>query len=919
MMKHGPLRKFGWVALAATIVLAGCAAGDEGVESVEPLAQSLSSISVSSFTLVNATTDQDIGALQSGDVIDLDQVGQALNVRANTSGSVAQVRFGLDGVSNYRTEGVAPYALEGDRSGDYYAWTPSLGSHTLTATPLNAAGEQGTPLTITFEVVEGGAIDPCQGVVCNTPPSRSCQGPEAVSYVSPGMCQGGSCVYAEVREACDDSGQVCAQGVCVAPTSDLALTLVNADTDADISPLSDGATLDLAALGESLSVRADVSVSFASVTFTLDGALIKTENVAPYAIAGDSPQGDYNPWTPALGSRQLTVRAHSAAGGSGSVVAEKSVSFEVVSGSPPPSNAVTVTGEKRLWHPITFTFQGPSASEQGGTNPFLDSRFDLRFEHLATGRVVKVPGYFAADGDAADSHASSGSSWRAKFSPDAVGTWRYTASFRQGSNVAISLSATAGSPASFDGATGTFQVSASNKTGRDLRAKGLLSYAEDHHLQFMGDGTRFLKGGAGSPENFLAYHQFDATFDGDNISGWTQCKNDDLGADGLHHYAPHVSDWRSGDPSWSGGKGKGIIGAVNYLADQGMTSFYLLSMTANGDGCDVWPWTEPKQTLRYDVSKLDQWEQVLEYMNRRGIVVHMLQQETENDQLLDGGALGTERKLYYRELIARFSHLPGLIWNLGEETTNTDAQRVAFADYISALDPYDHPLVVHTYPGDKNKVYTPLLGVDDFDGASLQIGQPSSVYSETLKWYNDSEAASRPWACFLDEIGPANVGAKPDSADPDHDDLRKQALWGNLMAGGGGAEWYFGYSFAHDDLNAEDFRSRANLWAQTRHALSFFTQQLPFWTMSPQPAALSSATGYVLADPGQVYAVYLKSGGQVSLTLPSGNYTVRWYNPRSGGALQTGTISTVSGGGARSIGLPPSSTSSDWAAVIKRS
>ena len=28
----------------------------------------------------------------------------------------------------------------------------------------------------------------------------------------------------------------------------------------------------------------------------------------------------------------------------------------------------------------------------------------------------------------------------------------------------------------------------------------------------------------------------------------------------------------------------------------------------------------------------------------------------ENDQMLDGGALGDERKLYYRELIARFSH-----------------------------------------------------------------------------------------------------------------------------------------------------------------------------------------------------------------------------------------------------------------------
>jgi hypothetical protein len=36
------------------------------------------------------------------------------------------------------------------------------------------------------------------------------------------------------------------------------------------------------------------------------------------------------------------------------------------------------------------------------------------------------------------------------------------------------------------------------------------------------------------------------------------------------------------------------------------------------------------------------------------IRVHLSLQE--NDQMLNNGALGDERKLYYRELIARFSH-----------------------------------------------------------------------------------------------------------------------------------------------------------------------------------------------------------------------------------------------------------------------
>ena len=54
-----------------------------------------------------------------------------------------------------------------------------------------------------------------------------------------------------------------------------------------------------------------------------------------------------------------------------------------------------------------------------------------------------------------------------------------------------------------------------------------------------------------------------------------------------------------------------------------------------------------------------------------------------------------------------------------------------------------------------------------------------------------------------------NIGtAKPDADDPSHDEVNGPVLWGNLMAGGAGVEWYFGYKFAHSDLNCEDWHSR---------------------------------------------------------------------------------------------------------------
>ncbi|MDZ7849108.1 MAG: hypothetical protein U5L96_21635 [Owenweeksia sp.] len=99
-----------------------------------------------SLTLINADTDQDIANLVDGDTIDLNALAtNNLNIRANTSPStVGSVIFDLDGNSNYRTESAAPYALVGDSNGDYYVWNPSLGNHSLTATPYTSSGGKGT-------------------------------------------------------------------------------------------------------------------------------------------------------------------------------------------------------------------------------------------------------------------------------------------------------------------------------------------------------------------------------------------------------------------------------------------------------------------------------------------------------------------------------------------------------------------------------------------------------------------------------------------------------------------------------------------------------------------------------------------------------------------------------------------------------
>ncbi len=126
------------------------------------------------FVLIDADTDRAINSLVDGDVLVLDTLPTAnLSVRADTlPATVGSVRFNLDSITNFRTENVAPYALFGDRSGNYAPWSgvALVGTHSLTATPFSGSkgsGTVGTPLSISFEIVEMSVGDPPGDIILN--------------------------------------------------------------------------------------------------------------------------------------------------------------------------------------------------------------------------------------------------------------------------------------------------------------------------------------------------------------------------------------------------------------------------------------------------------------------------------------------------------------------------------------------------------------------------------------------------------------------------------------------------------------------------------------------------------------------------------------------------------------------------------
>lgn len=586
---------------------------------------------------------------------------------------------------------------------------------------------------------------------------------------------------------------------------------------------------------------------------------------------------------------------------------------------------VKISGELKKWHRVTLTFSGPATSEQDEHNPFLDYRLNVIFRNGE--KVYLVPGYYAADGNAAESGANSGNKWRVHFCPDDEGLWKYQVSFRKGKAISVSDEVNAGEPVFFDSTEGIIEIGPTDKTGRDFRGKGKLRYAGNRYLQFAETGDYFLKGGADSPENFLGYEDFDETFANRDLM---QRPGDNIPAGKLHTYEPHGGDWQEGDPVWRKSMGKNIIGALNYLASRGMNSVYMLTMNVMGDGDDVWPWTDRNERYRFDCSKLDQWEIVFSHMDQVGLMMHFVTQETENQCLLDIGQTDVQRKLYYRELVARFSHHLAITWNLGEENGpadfspigQTDKQRKDAAAYLKRINPYNDQVVIHTHSSDhdRNKIITPLLGDDGMDGLSIQAGNLFETHFQTLKWQKLSADSGKTWVVCVDEIGPASTGVKPDSVDPDHNDVRKYVLWSNLMAGGGGVEWYFGYNFTDNDLGCENWRSREIMWDQTRYAIDFFQKHLPYWKMKSKDDITPDKKDYCFVLEGEIYAIYIPEGGRAELDLSGykGDYNIHWFNPSKGGELESGTKTLVSAGQKVDIGLPPADTDKDWVAVVVR-
>jgi hypothetical protein len=118
------------------------------------------------------------------------------------------------------------------------------------------------------------------------------------------------------------------------------------------------------------------------------------------------------------------------------------------------------------------------------------------------------------------------------------------------------------------------------------------------------------------------------------------------------------------------------------------------------------------------------------------------------------------------------------------------------------------------------------------------------------------------------------------------------------------------------------------MWTQSRYAIEFFYKNnIPFWDMSYVPHRLMNRRDRLLSNIDNTFmVVYLRSIGTTASSIimtisTSGIYSVKWYNPRTGGSLKNGNIASILGGGTtgKSFGFPPDPLDKkDWVVLFRK-
>ncbi|HUE22549.1 MAG TPA: DUF4038 domain-containing protein [Bryobacteraceae bacterium] len=284
---------------------------------------------------------------------------------------------------------------------------------------------------------------------------------------------------------------------------------------------------------------------------------------------------------------------------------------------------------------------------------------------------------------------------------------------------------------------------------------------------------------------------------------------------------------------------------------------------------------------RFDTAYWRRYERMLGFARERDMIVSVVQDISDGHIHPDAGS--DDERRYLRYAAARLGAFSNITWDLGDDLDSFRDEKWAHetGTLLEGWDPYQHLASshpVHREHQDRVSAWFGFTSIQDWsrtqhalmlEERQIQL-KTGRIIPQTNEEYGYEDHYPH-WA----------PGMGSDSAE----ELRHVA-WDIAMAGAYGT-------------TGESARRGTNIWPDTgggwingrgddtmvmlkgyQHMVDFFTS-FEWWKTDPHDGLVNNGA-YCLAKPGEIYAIYLPNGGDVTVTLEKGRYEAAWFSAFTG-------------------------------------
>lgn len=315
---------------------------------------------------------------------------------------------------------------------------------------------------------------------------------------------------------------------------------------------------------------------------------------------------------------------------------------------------------------------------------------------------------------------------------------------------------------------------------------------------------------------------------------------------------------------------------------------------------------------RFQVSYWQKFERALRFARDRDMIFSLVLDM--NDSRVHPAPASDDEHRFIQYAIARFAAFSNITWDLGDDLDQyrDDAWTHATGTLIKQWDPYQHLATSHPVDNVHQDRTSPWFDFTSFQEWSrtqhafmLAQRQRQQSLGRIIPQTNEEYGYEDHYPMWAKGLGSESA-----------DTLRRTA-WEIVMAGG-------------YQTSGETARRGTNVWPDTgggwmngrgddtmtifqgyAHMVDFFTS-FEWWNTEPHDELVNNGN-YCLAKPGELYAIYLPHGGNVTVELSAGKYEGVWWDASTGRKIALAPLNVT----APSWTSPAAPGSGDWALLLR--